>query len=88
MWCKICEHIVNTDSFELTKTQQTYFIRPESLKCFPQNVLYIFACRTWSKQYAWSTKDLLLRFSNYKCAHRNFLKRKKMKQELLSQNWV
>ena len=31
--CEICEHIVITDSFKLTVTQRTYFIRPKILKC-------------------------------------------------------
>ena len=33
------------------------------------------------KQYVDSTVDFRLRFNNYKCAHKNFLKGKEVKQE-------
>ena len=79
--CEICEHIVSTDSFKSTTTQRTYFIRPPDLKCSSKNVVYLFTCKTCSKQYTGSTEDFRPRFNNYRCAHRNFLKRKKVKQE-------
>ena len=31
--CEICKHMVNTNSFQSTTTQRTYFIGPENLKC-------------------------------------------------------
>ena len=43
--------------------------------------MYLFTCKTCSKQHAGSTEDFQPRFNNYRCAHRNFLKRKKVKQE-------
>ena len=79
--CEICKHMVNTNSFKSTTTQRTYFIRPENLKCSSENVVYLFTCKTCSKQYTGSTEDFRPRFNNYRCAHRNFLKRKKVKQE-------
>ena len=42
--------------------------------------MYLFTCKTCSKQYTGST-DFRPRFNNYRCAHRNLLKRKKVKQE-------
>ena len=57
--------------------QRTYFIRPENLKCSSENVVYLFTCKTCSKQYTGSTEDFWPRFNNYRCVHRNFLKRKK-----------
>ena len=63
------------------KALQTYFIRTENLKCSSENVVYLFTCKTCSKQYTGSTEDFRPRFNNYRCAHRNFLKRKKVKQE-------
>ena len=77
----ICEHMVNTNSFRSTTTQRTYFIRSENLNCSSENVVYLFTCKTCSKQYTGSTEDFRPRFNNYRCAHRNFLKRKKVKQE-------
>ena len=73
--CKICEHIVSTD------TQRTYFIRPPDLKCSSENVVYLFTCKTCSKQYTWSTEDFQPRFNNYSSGHRNILNREKVKQE-------
>ena len=49
--CEICEHILSTDSFKSTTTQRTYFIRPPDLKCSSENVVYLFTCKTYSKQY-------------------------------------
>ena len=79
----ICEHIVSTDSFKSTTTQRTYFIRPLDLKCSSENVVYLFTCKTCSKQYTGSTEDFRPRFNNYRCAHRNFLKRKKSKTRVI-----
>ena len=44
-------------------------------------MVYLFTCKTRSKQYTGSAEDFPSRFNNYRCAHRNFLKRKKVKQE-------
>ena len=73
--CEICKHIVSIDSFKSTTTQRIYFIRPPGLTYSSENVVYLFTCKTCSKQ------DFPPRFNKYKCAHRNFLKRKKVKQE-------
>ena len=78
--CEICELIVSTDNFKSTMTHRTYFIRPPDLKCSSKNVVYLFTCKTCSKQYTGSTEDFQPRFNNYRCAHRDFLKRKKVKQ--------
>ena len=43
--CEICEHIVSTNSFKLTTTQRTYFIRQKNLKCVSENVVYLFTCK-------------------------------------------
>ena len=86
--CEICEHIVSTDSFKSTTTQRTYFIRPPGVKCSSENVLYLFTSKTCSKQCTGSTEDFRPRFDNYRCAHRNFLKRKNVKQESFHAHFV
>ena len=78
---EICEHGVNANSFKSTTTQRTYFIRPENLKCSSENVVDLFTWKTYFKQYTGSTEDFRPRFNNYRCAHKNFLKRRKVKQE-------
>ena len=55
--------------------------RPENLKYSSENAVYLFTCKTCSKQYTGSTEDLRQRFSKYRYAHRNSLKGKKVKQE-------
>ena len=86
--CEICEHIVSTANFKSTTTQRAYFIRPPDLKCSSKYVVYLFTCKTCSKQYTGSTEDFRPRFHNYRCAHRNFLKRKKVKQESLNAHFA
>ena len=56
-------------------------MRPPRLKIFFWKCSVVFTCKTCSKQYTGSTEDFRPRFNNYRCAHRNFLKRKKVKQE-------
>ena len=73
--------MISTDSFKSTTTQRTYFIILEKLKYSSENVVYLFTCKTCSEQYTGSTEDFWSRFNNYRRAHRNFLKGKKVKQE-------
>ena len=82
--CEICEHIVSIDSFKSTTTERTYFIRPPDLECSSENVMYLFTCKTCSKQYTRSTEDFRPRFKNYRCSHINFLKRKKLNKSHLT----
>ena len=79
------DHVKSRDvkfvsTLQVTK-QRTYFIRPPDLKCSSGNVVYLFTCKIYSKQYTGSTEDFRPRFSNYRCAHRNLLKRRKVKQD-------
>ena len=46
-----------------------------------KNVVYPFTCITCHKKYAGSTEEFRSIFNNYRCAHRNFLRNKKVKQE-------
>ena len=50
---------VSIDCFKSTMTQQSYIIRPENLKCSSENVVYLFTCKTCSKQYRGSTQNFL-----------------------------
>ena len=75
------EHIISTYSFKSTTTQRTYFVRPPDLQCSSENVVYLRTCKTCSKQCTEINEHFQPRFNNYRCAHRNFLKRKKVKQE-------
>ena len=47
-------------------------------------MLHWFTCKICFKQDVGSIEDFLPRLSNYRCANRNFLKGKKVKQELFN----
>ena len=79
--CEICKRIVSTNTFQSTTTKRSYLVRPENLNCSSKNVIYLFTCKTCQKQSTGSTEDFRLRFNNYRCSHRNFLKNQKVKQE-------
>ena len=81
--CEICKHITKTHQFESSSTKRIYSIRPQNLNCASKNVVYLFTCKTCHKQYTGSTEEFRSRFNNYRCLHRNFLRNKKVKQELL-----
>ena len=38
-------------------------------------------CKTCQKQYTGSSEEFRARFNNYRCAHRNYRKNRKVKQE-------
>ena len=79
--CQICNFVVDTNTFISTTTQKKYEIRSEQLNCDSVNVVYLHTCKTCQKQYTGSSVDFRLRFNNYRSAHRNFKKNKKVLQE-------
>ena len=79
--CEICKHIVPTINFKSSATKLTYEIRPENLNCRSKNVVYLISCKTCHKQYNGSSEEFRGRFNNYTCAHRNYRKNTKVKQE-------
>ena len=56
-------------------------MRPENLNCRSKNVVYLISCKTCRKQYTGSSEEFRARFNNYRCAHRNYHKYMKVKQE-------
>ena len=50
--------------------------------------MHLFTCKTCSKQYRRSTENFRSRFNNFRYAHRNFLKRKKVKQKSFNAYFV
>ena len=78
--CKICKHVVTTETFRSFSTQREYWIKPDNLNCCSHNFVYLFSCKTCSKQYTFSTESFRSTFSNYKPAHRNLIKRNTVKQ--------
>ena len=63
-------------------------MRPENLKCSSENAVYLFTCKTSSKQFTWCVEDFRPRFNNYRCGHSNFLKRKILKQESFNAHFI
>ena len=83
MECRHTRKSYSTKSttFKSFSNSGVYHIRPEYLNCSSQFAVYLISCKTCRKQYLGSTVDFRLRFNNYKCAHKNFLKGKEVKQE-------
>ena len=77
----MCPRITKSTTFKSFSNSGVYHIRPEYLNCSSQFAVYLISCKTYGKQYVGSTVDFRLRFNNYKCAHKNFLKGKEVKQE-------
>ena len=44
--------------------------------------MYLISFKTCHKQYTGSSEEFRTRFKNYRCAHRNYCKNRKIKQEL------
>ena len=78
--CKICKHVVTTETFRSFSTQREYCTKPDNLNCCSSNVVYLFSCKECSKHYAGSTESFRSGFNNYKSVHRNFMKRNTIKQ--------
>ena len=72
--CEICKHAVTTETFRSCSSQREYCIKPDNLNCRSNNVVYLFSCKTCSKQYTGSTESFRSRVNHYKSAHRNFIK--------------
>ena len=78
--CKICKHVMTTETFRSFSTKREYCIRSNSLNCRSKYVVYLFSCKACSKQYTGSTESFRSRFNNYKSAHRILIKGKTVKQ--------
>ena len=78
---KFVNILPKTHLFEPSFTKSTYSIRPQNLNCSFKNVVHLFTCKTYHKQYAGSTEEFRSRFNNYRRSYRNFLRNKKAKQE-------
>ena len=79
--CEICKYIVPTRNFTSSTTKHTYEIRPGNLNCRSKNVVYLISFKTCHKQYTGSSEEFSAMFNNYRCAHRNYFKNNKVKQE-------
>ena len=78
---EIWKHIVPTRNFTSSTTKLTYEIRAENLDCRSKNVVYLISFKTCHKQYTGSSEEFSAMFNNYRCAHRNYFKNNKVKQE-------
>ena len=79
--CEFCKHVVPTRNFTSSTSKRTYEIRPENLNCRSKNKVYLISCKTCHRQYTGSSEEFRARFNNCRCAHRNYCKNMKVKQE-------
>ena len=70
--CEICKHVISTETFRSFSTQREYYIKADNLNCRFNNVVYLFSCKTCSKQSTGSKESFQSVFKNYKSAHKNF----------------
>ena len=78
---EIWKYIVPTRNFTSSTTKRTYEIRAENLDCRSKDLVYLISFKTCHKQYTGSSEEFSAMFNNYRCAHRNYRKNKKVKQE-------
>ena len=79
--CEAYKHIVPTRNVTSSTTKPTYEIRPENINFRSKNVVYLISCKTCLKQYTERLEEFKARFNNYRCAHHNYRKNMKVKQE-------
>ena len=48
--CEICKHITKIRQSESSSTKRIYSIRPQSLNCASNNVVYLFTYKTCHKE--------------------------------------
>ena len=78
--CKICKHVVTTETFRSFNTQRKHCVKPDNLNCRSGSAVYLSSCKAYSKQYTGSTGSFPSRFNNYKSAHRILIKGNTVKQ--------
>ena len=79
--CEIFKHIVPIRNCTSSTRKRTYEIRPENLNFRSKNVVYLMSYKTSHKQYTGRSEEFRARFNNYRCAHLNYSKYRKVKQE-------
>ena len=62
--CEVCENVQNSDTFKSSVTSQTFTIN-DPLTCDDKCLVYLFTCKTCSKQYTGETTDQF-KWNNYK----------------------
>ena len=80
---EVCEYVKNSDTFRSSVTSETFKIN-HRLTCDDKCLVYLFTCKTCSKQYNEETTDQFrLRWNNYKSNNRKFKRGKLCVQEHL-----
>ena len=54
--CEVCENVQNSDTFQSSVTTETFKINHQ-LTCDDKCLVYLFTCKTCSKQYTGETTD-------------------------------
>ena len=80
---KVCENAQNSDTFRSSVTSKTFKINHQ-LTCDDKCLVYLFTCKTCSKQYTGESADQFkLRWNNYKSNDRKFKRGELCMQEHL-----
>ena len=85
--CEVCENVQNSDTFRSSVTSETFKIN-HRLTCDDKCLVYLFTCKTCSKQYTGETTDQFrLRWNNYKSNDRKFKRGEPCMQEHLFEHF-
>ena len=85
--CEVCENVQNSDTFQSSVTTETFKIN-HRLTCDDKCLVYLFTCKTCSKQYTGETTDQFrLRWNNYKSNDRKFKRGEPSMQEHLFEHF-
>ena len=85
--CEVCENVQNSDAFRNDVTSETFKIN-HRLTFDEKYLVYLFTCKTCSKQYTAETTDQFrLRWNNYKYNNRKFNRGEPCVQERLFEHF-
>ena len=76
--CKVCDHIIATNTFTIKACGEVFKIQIEPLNCNSEKVFYLLRCKIYGDTpYVGKAKTKFrLRINNYKSKHRSFQKGK------------
>ena len=83
--CKVCENFQNSDTFRSSATSETFKIN-HRLTCDDKCLVYLFTCKTCSKQYTGETTDQF-KWNNYKSNDRKFKRGEPCMEENLNEHF-
>ena len=87
--CRVCQFIVNTDTFSPITTDETFKINKGPLSCNSKKVIYVSECKKCKNPYVGKAQGkFCVRLNNYKSAHKSFKTKKRETQKLFHRHYI